>query len=309
VGPSLSFFVDADGEIGPHIGFGGCAVTGRPTMEIFSLTPLNFHSSNDKLYRVLARHLSALKTGLENLQKEATEPPRRNGSAVRAEESRRPRRVARLSHNASAQDSRMPFHAPIYSYPTSFTSLESQERETFSFGEEMEGRKLFFKGKTSKGKPICVKFVRRYGKEVHEWCAGKGLAPKLLGFEVLAGGWYMVVMELLDASWVNFTLDKVKGAKGVKENLFGLIKELHEAGMVHGDIRRENVMMKEGGSEIWLVDFDWAGIVGGVWYPRHVNKAAELGRPEDVSDEELILARHDVAMAEYMFKTNKCTLH
>jgi hypothetical protein len=28
---------------------------------------------------------------------------------------------------------------------------------------------------------------------------------------------------------------------------------------------------------------------------------AELGRPEDVSDEELILPGHDVAMIEYMF--------
>jgi tRNA A-37 threonylcarbamoyl transferase component Bud32 len=93
---------------------------------------------------------------------------------------------------------------------------------------------------------------------VREWCAEKGIAPKLIGCEVLAGGCYMVVMELLDASWVKFTLDK---GKGLKENFIESIKELHEAGMVHGDIQRENVMMKEGGLEIWLVDFDWAGII------------------------------------------------
>jgi hypothetical protein len=105
------------------------------------------------------RQLSALKTGLENLQKEATMPPRRNDSAVRAEESRQPRLATRLFHNASSQVGHMSFHALIHPYPALFTSLESQEHKMFSFGEEMEGRKLFFKGKMSKGKPICVKFV------------------------------------------------------------------------------------------------------------------------------------------------------
>ena len=43
--------------------------------------------------------------------------------------------------------------------------------------------------------PICIKFVRRYSSEAHLFCASRGFAPKLKGFDKLAGGWYMVVME------------------------------------------------------------------------------------------------------------------
>ena len=119
--------------------------------------------------------------------------------------------------------------------------------------------------------------MHRYGKEVHLWCAGKGIAPELMGFEVLPGGWHMVVMEYLDKAWALFDDDKVKGIKGVKERFAIAIVELHEAGMVHGDIREANVMVKEGGEVFKLVDFDWAGICGEVRYPRHINKAVELG--------------------------------
>ena len=184
----------------------------------------------------------------------------------------------------------------------SFRSLESGEWHSFTYEEEMEGGKLLFSGRKQAGEWICIKFVRRYGKEVHIWCAGKGIAPKLMGFEVLPGGWYMVVMEYLDQTWVSFDDDKVKGIKGVKERFAMAIAELHEAGMVHGDIREVNVMVKEGGEGFKLVDFDWAGIFGEVRYPRHINKVAELGRPEDVLDGELILMKHDLSMMEKMFR-------
>jgi hypothetical protein len=43
--------------------------------------------------------------------------------------------------------------------------------------------------------PICIKFVRRYSSEAHTFCASRGFAPELKGFDKLPGGWYMVVME------------------------------------------------------------------------------------------------------------------
>jgi len=184
----------------------------------------------------------------------------------------------------------------------SFRSLESGEWHSFTYEEEMEGRKLLFSGRKQDGERICIKFVRRYGKEVHIWCAGKGIAPKLMGFEALPGGWYMVVMEYLDETWALFDDDKVKGIKGVKERFAAAIVELHEVGMVHGDIREANLMVKEGGKGFKLVDFDWAGVFGEVRYPRHINKAVELGRPEDVLDGELILMKHDLLMMEKMFR-------
>ena len=56
----LLSLISSNDQVGPHIGFAGCALTGCPTMEIFSLLPLNFHSTNDDAYDALARHLSAI---------------------------------------------------------------------------------------------------------------------------------------------------------------------------------------------------------------------------------------------------------
>jgi hypothetical protein len=267
-------------------------------METFSLLPLNFHSTNDEAYDALARHLSALKKGVRNLEAEAKEMEERRCLNVVAETpSRRIRLAACSSRGKPACDGQTV--APVFPYQGSFKSLEDGEWESFTYEGEMRGRKLLFKARTSKGALVCVKFVRRYGKEVHAWCAGKGFAPKLMGFEELAGGWYMVVIECLDERWAELGMDKV--AKGVKETFLAAIGELHQAGMVHGDVRKENVMVKDGGKEFKLLDFDWAGVLGEVRYPRHVNKAVELRRPEDVSDGELIAAGHDMAMVEQMF--------
>jgi len=277
-------------------------------MEIFSLLPLNFHSTNDEAYDALARHLSALKKGVRDLEvyvTEIDEQGQTNRSGVpKWPPSRRTQSAAHSSHSAPVGTGDKPFVPPIYPLVASFRSLESGERHSFVYEKEMEGRKLLFRGRKQDGERICIKFVRRYGKEVHIWCAGKGIAPKLMGFEALPGGWYMVVMEYLDETWALFDDDKVKwvkGIKGVKEKFAVVIVELHEAGMVHGDIREANVMVKEGGEEFKLVDFDWAGVLGEVRYPRHVNKAVELGRPEDVLDGELILERHDLSMMKKMF--------
>jgi hypothetical protein len=85
------------------------------------------------------------------------------------------------------------------------------------------------------------------------------------------------------------------------DRIHAAISELHQSQMVHGDIRATNVMVKDGGLEFMLVDYDWAGSHGEVRYPRHINKAPELGRPEDVEDCHLILPRHDELMLEKMF--------
>jgi hypothetical protein len=65
----------------------------------------------------------------------------------------------------------------------------------------MEGRHLLFHGTVGTTR-ICIKFVHQYGTRVHAWCTEQGFAPKLIAFEVLRGGWFMVIMELLDELWI-----------------------------------------------------------------------------------------------------------
>ena len=55
---------------------------------------------------------------------------------------------------------------------------------------------------TMDNQPVLVKFVQRYGADVHRSWAAAGLAPKLLSFDALPDGWHMAVMERLpEAQW------------------------------------------------------------------------------------------------------------
>jgi hypothetical protein len=189
---------------------------------------------------------------------------------------------------------------PIFPHPNTFTNHEGV-RCSFTYEGEMAGRALLFKGKTDEGKPICIKFVRTYGKEVHLWFAAKGFAPPLIAYEKLPGGWYMVVMGLLDDSWVPFDIKTIANVERFKSRFQTVIAELHKENKVHGDIRETNVMVKDGGDGFMLVDYDWAGEQGEAKYPRHVNKAPALNRPDDVEDGKLILSEHDRWMLMNMF--------
>lgn len=59
----------------------------------------------------------------------------------------------------------------------------------------MSEKNLPFIHETKITNRICVKFVRRYSREVHEKCAKMGVAPKLRGLEDIGAGWKMVIMD------------------------------------------------------------------------------------------------------------------
>ena len=290
-------------------------------MNVLSLLPLNFHSSDDEAYDALARHLSALKEALCNLGAPiARESDRHQKLAptvnpVPLVASGLPRRTLQTQSN-TIHSSHGPLHHPvaeatpseplIFPYRTTFKSYGGDnggEALSFTYKGRMHERSLLFRGKLNDGnKWICIKFVRRYGKEAHMWCARQGFAPKLIGFEAVHGGWYMVIMEHLDESWVGMA-DEKNYSEELKQKIHAAIIKLHQYGMVHGDVRDTNVMVrKDGRGEFMLIDYDWAGQVGKVKYPRHVNKAPELGRPDDVEDNKTILTEHDELMLQHMFR-------
>ena len=99
-----------------------------------------------------------------------------------------------------------------------------------------------------------VKFSQRYSVDLHNFCASKGLAPKVLGFERLRGGLFMVAMEKI-TSFPN-------AEKWEKD-----IQEFHLAGFVHGDLRLANFVFTEDPQRMLLVDFDWGGKEGEVVFP------------------------------------------
>ena len=37
---------------------------------------------------------------------------------------------------------------------------------------------------------------------------------------------------------------------------------IHALGVVHGDIRAQNILVAEGGSRVWIIDFEMSSILG-----------------------------------------------
>jgi serine/threonine protein kinase len=186
---------------------------------------------------------------------------------------------------------------PEFPYPTKYTSLAELTIQPFEYLSQLEPGKLVFCGKAA-GNLICIKFARQYSKETHLECTSLGFAPALRGFETLAGGWSMVVMDYLGDEYELLANSPVQASflPEVREKVISL----HQLGYVHGDIRTTNIMVKKSGEPgVMFIDFDWAGIIGTVRYPMNVN-TEEIKRPDGAIDGELIVAEHDMAMVDFL---------
>ena len=194
-------------------------------------------------------------------------------------------------------------------YPGSYAHSGGRIQE-FSYNRTqiLEDRLIFF-GETvgdEAGKKICIKFVRHYSREAHDFCASKGHAPKLISYEALAGGWNMVIMDALDISDVQRPgsyrpLTSVSDRQPLKKAITSLIKALHNynGGYVHGDLRDTNLFVGDNKS-FMLLDFDWAGPIETARYPMNVNLEG-IQRPVGARDGEKILVQHDLDMLKYIF--------
>ena len=77
----------------------------------------------------------------------------------------------------------------------------------------------------------------------------------------------MVVMEYISetSSW---PLDP---SEKLKQNLKGIVQSLQKAGFVHGDLRLPNILVTTD-DEVKIINFDWSGKAGEVYYPSILNE-------------------------------------
>jgi len=240
--------------------------------------PLNFTDSYPTFQKTVARHLGAFQKAFHALEHYYHSDP-----------------------SIDKPSRQLSMHRQIFPYPTHFTSLTDSTIQHFEYvSQPMDDKTLFF-GKLSDGRNVCIKFTCQYSPEAHSFCASIGAAPKLLGFEMLAGGLCMVVMDQIGDEYVEF--HQLLSTPMILDELRGVLCQLHQAGFVHGDIRDTNIMVpKTGEPSFLLVDFDWAGKAGEARYPVNVYKGRELWRPDGVDDKKLMTADHDIQMLEHMFK-------
>jgi len=259
---------------GAHIAFSGAVWTTRPNMQVLSpVLPLFWHHTDTTMRVMAARYFGALRKAISSLEKHYNEM---------------------LSDNAN--------FAPLgeFPYPCSYTCIKQSLERQFTYINQLDKTKLVFSAKTTDNEVICVKFVRRYSKKVHEFCAGKGFAPELKAIQYQPGGWHMVVMEMIPQEYRGLDLSV---HYPYFDDIRAKLDDLHQNHFVHGDLRDTNIMVKVNGAKGFkLLDFDWSGTINRVRYPENVNR--DLWRPVGAVDEQLIMPEHDMAMLQHMIETN-----
>ena len=200
-------------------------------------------------------------------------------------------------------------------YPTSYQDETGQQigftyrsriREMFVFRASVDG---------SDEATLCVKFTRKYSEEAHRFLADLGHAPPLRAVTPLSGGWIMVVMDssnyvsLHSMRWPENQSYEQRCAlkEGIESRIKDVLQKLHDASLVHGDVRDINILIDEEsliGDEkeygVHLIDFDWAGREEVVRYPGRVNTVT-VRRPRGVSDWELITREYDMGMVDFLW--------
>jgi hypothetical protein len=260
--------------LGCHIGFFGMVYREKAVAQILSVSiPLCYDQTDNHMRLTAARHLKAFKEATNSLKE-----------------------LYQSAAVASATAENI-LPSALWPYPFRYVCLEHGTGVDFRYIKQTS-RLIFFAETVPEGKAICVKFTKTYSKEAHLECHRLGFAPQLLGFDILSGGWLMVVMEDLDAKKF-VPLDKIAGTSFIKPAFKGKVLQCHKSGFVHGDIRDTNVLVGPDMETFSLIDFDWSGKEGTVRYPLNVNNVS-VRRPAGAEDGELILATHDLQMIDWL---------
>ena len=102
----------------------------------------------------------------------------------------------------------------------------------------------------------------------------------------------MIVMDYVDGKRLERLEEGLSDAQ--REQLKRALGRLHENGLVFGDLRGPNVMIKE--DRALLVDFDWSGKEGETRYPFDLN--TKIDWAQGVEPGAVILKKHDEEMLE-----------
>jgi thiamine kinase-like enzyme len=172
---------------------------------------------------------------------------------------------------------------------------QNEKLEFIEFRKDLwwtnEGRidylNLIFKATFGGIKVFAKVVLRPYGKDVHAHLAARHMAPRLYGTSDVHGIAHVVIMEFMENGWITlFHYRNHRFPDGIPEDrksrilrrLEEILDCLHAEGMVHGDFRMANIMLKAGEEKkAMLIDFDWAGEAGKVRYP--VTRSDGFGHP------------------------------
>ena len=114
-----------------------------------------------------------------------------------------------------------------------------------------------------------VKFTYRYSRAAHKLMEREGVATRLMycNREPLVG-LYCVVTEYVRQS------KQARLSQEGANKLRAALDKFQEHSFVHGDLRELNILIDAEGGPL-LIDFDWSGKEGEVYYPVRLNMEIE----------------------------------
>ena len=165
-----------------------------------------------------------------------------------------------------------------FPYARTFTDLNGTKiglRYEGKMEHQVNNNALFRATRLDSNEDVVVKFTPWYGESVHELLAEHDMAPPLFACEHVAGMKMVVMGYCTGSMWPDSPskahMELVKRA----ESLLG------EANLVHGDLRKPNILVE--GEKIRIIDFDWAGTAGTVKYPICLSTAEDWHENAGVS--------------------------
>ncbi|KAI0739155.1 hypothetical protein C8Q80DRAFT_234232 [Daedaleopsis nitida] len=151
-----------------------------------------------------------------------------------------------------------------------------------------------------------VKFTQTYGEDVHRLLAEAGHAPNLF----YCGPPYAacpeldvyrpITMVIIEYFWGGRPLVTGTGVPALTKQIRNIVELLHQHGMVHGDLRGQNVLYGRRMADIQVIDFDWAGKEGEARYPKDLSPAVKW--PHGAEPGGLITTAHDWYWMDEFFK-------
>jgi predicted Ser/Thr protein kinase len=154
--------------------------------------------------------------------------------------------------------------------------------------------KVFVAKRNNTKTKVVLKFASMYNVEVHNFCHLKGFAPELSCYKKLDEDLFMVVMEHIDARPLS---QDDKEDVSLCEQARKFLKEMHDMGYVHGDLRSPNVLVTNADKKLLIIDFDWAGMHNVNEYPLLIN-TVNIKWPDGVKPKVKLQMEHD----EYWMK-------
>ncbi|KAK9827555.1 hypothetical protein WJX74_010196 [Apatococcus lobatus] len=163
--------------------------------------------------------------------------------------------------------------------------------------------KLLYICDRADGSCTVVKFTTTYCLRLHELLSDADLAPKLVDFVHLPGGWLKVEMQFLNnKEWPSFqeVLDegdesKIELARAAIMPCLAFLHNMPDGPWVWGDARPNNIMLRwldeNAQPEVRFIDFDSSGREGEALYPGFRNPC--IPSPPGVASHQPMMCLHD----------------